>query len=269
MTTFKATTTRFTSMFTLMSMNKGGEALFNPIVMKVVEEKGETYIRMIAQDSANTCATAQKHRGFDITDINKTDILVNCDEIIEALKIFDPESEVEIEFGERTIIKNSEDDEDYNEVSFPSLQLEGIKISDQIPFKIKDGMPVLKSKATGKPLKFDVEANIPVKYIQSQIKSADFANISPRLFEMKFIDKDFELIVGNPDFYEKSVRMRTEIESKGKASVTYGNGYEQIFSSLTGEVIMFTGTNKPAWITKKDKNYIVQYMLAPAIIGQE
>jgi tRNA U55 pseudouridine synthase TruB len=270
MTTFKATANRFTEMFTLLSMGKSGEALFNPVILKVIEEeKGETYIRMLAQDSANTCATAQKHRGFEITDVDKFDIIVNCDEIIEALKIFTPESEVTIEFGERILIKNTEQSDDCNEVSFPSLQLEGISISDQIPFEIKNGMPVLKNKATGKSLKFDVEAKIPVKYIQSQIKSADFANISPRLFEMKFNNKDFELIVGNPDFYEKSVKMDTKIDSSGKANVVFGNGYEQIFSSLTGDAIVFTGTNKPAWITKKDKNYIVQFMLAPAIVESE
>ena len=267
MTTFTATATRFTEMFTLLSMGKTGEPLFNPVVLKVVEEEdSETYIRMLAQDSANTCAVAQKHRGFAITDVDKTDIIVNCTEVIEALKIFTPESEVTIEFGERILIKNSEDSDDHNEVSFPSLQLEGISISDQIPFEIKNGMPVLKNKTTGKVLKFDVEATIPVKYIQSQIKNADFANISPRLFEMKFDDKDLGLIIGNPDFYEKSVKMETEIESSGEANVVFGNGYEQIFSSLTGDVIVFTGTNKPMWITKKDKDYIVQFLLAPAII---
>lgn len=270
MTTFKATVNRFTEMFTLLSMNKVGEALFNPIILKVVEENGETYIKMLAQDSANTCATSQKHRGFDILDVDKTDIIVNCNEVIEALKIFTPESEVTIEFGERILIKNTEQSDDYNEVSFPSLQLEeNIKISDQIPFKIKNGMPVLKNKETGKLLKFDVEAKIPVKYIQSQIKSADFANISPRLFEMKFDDENFTLIIGNPDFYEKSVKKETKIESSGKANVVFGNGYEQIFSSLTGDVIVFTSTNSPTWITKKDKNYIVQFILAPAIVESE
>ncbi len=267
MTIFKATANRFTSMFTLLPTGKSGEALFNPVILKVIEEKdSETYIRMLAQDSANTCATAQKHRGFTITDVDKHDIIVNCVEIIEALKIFTPESEVTIEFGERILIKNTEESDDQNEVSFPSLQLEGVSISDQIPFEIKNGMPVLKNKATGKVLKFDVEATIPVKYIQSQIKNADFANISPRLFEMKFDDKDLVLVIGNPDFYEKSVKMETKIESSGEANVVFGNGYEQIFSSLTGDVIVFTGTNKPMWITKKDKDYIVQFLLAPAII---
>lgn len=266
MTTFKATAARFTEMFTLLSMGKTGEPLFNPVILKVIEEKGETHIRMLAQDSANTCAAAQKHRGFDISNVDKTDIIVNCVEIIEALKIFTPESEVEIEFGERILIKNSEESDDYNEVSFPSLQLEGVEISDQIPFEIKNGMPILKNKATGKALKFDVEATIPVKYIQSQIKHADFANISPRLFEMKFDDKDLGLIIGNPDFYEKSVKKETKIESSGKADVVFGNGYEQIFSSITGDVTAFTGTDKPMWITKKDKNYVVQFLLAPAIV---
>jgi len=269
MTTFKSTANRFTEMFTLLSMSKSGEALFNPVVLKIVEDDEETYIRMLAQDSANTCATAQKFRGITITDIDKTDIIVNCTEIVEALKIFDHESEVEIEFGERIIIKDSEESDDHNEVSFPSLQLEGVEISDQIPFEIKNGMPVLKNKATGKPLKFDVEATIPVKYIQSQIKNADFANISPRLFEMKFDENNLGLVVGNPDFYEKSVKLETEIESSGKAKTVFGNGYEQIFSSITGDVIVFTGTNKPMWITKKDKDYIVQFLLAPAIAESE
>lgn len=269
MTTFKSTANRFTEMFTLLSMNKGGEALFNPVVLKIIEENDEKYVRMLAQDSANTCATAQKHRGFGITDIDKTELIVNCDEVIEALKIFNPESEVEIEFGERILIKNSEESEDYNEVSFPSLQLEGIEISDAIPFEIKNGMPILKHKATGKSLKFSVESDIPVKYIQSQIKNADFANISPRLFEMKFDNADLSLIVGNPEFYEKSVKSETKIESSGKADVTFGNGYEQIFSSLSGDVKVFTGTNKPMWITKRDENYIVQFLLSPAIVESE
>ena len=83
---------------------------------------------------------------------------------------------------------------------------------------------------------------------------------------MKFDDKDLGLVIGNPDFYEKSVKMETKIESSGEANVVFGNGYEQIFSSLTGDVIVFTGTNKPMWITKKDKDYIAQFLLAPAII---
>ena len=264
-TIFKATTKQFTEMFTLLTMSKGGEAMFNPISISIVEESGkEPYIQMQATNQTNTCATAQKFRGISIHQHDNPDsrIVMDATEILKSLTIFDADKEIEIEFGDDNItISDTEAVEISDTIKLPVIDPGLVPISD-IAFEINNkGIPTKGDK----PMKFDITATILTDFIRAQIKRADFVNVSPRLFKMNFNGNELNLIVGDDsDAYSKSVRSTVAIEGKGKGVCVYGDGYQEIFGSLPDEVLFMASGGKPAWITSKTDNYICQFMLAPA-----
>lgn len=275
-TIFKATTERFTEMFNLLTLSKIGNAVFNPIVIEIVEEKGkEPYIRMQATNSTNTVATIQKHRNIEIHQYedSKHPIPMDALEILNALKLFEDKVVIEIEFAQDNIlIRDTENVKIKDEVKIPVIHLDSIKSYDENPpFKVDEkGIITLKNKATGKILKFDITSTIPTDIIRSQIKRADFANISPRLFQMKFQKNELKLIVGKGlNNYVKSVTSTVDVDSKGSGFCIYGEGYESIFNSLNGNILFMGSEQKPAWITQKEDDHIVQFLLASAIFEEE
>lgn len=264
-TTLKATTERFTEMFTLLTMSKGGEAMFNPISISIVEESGkEPYIQMRATNQTNTCATAQKFRGIEIHHRDNSDprIVMDAAEILKALSMFDADREIEIEFGyDNVTISDTEAVDISDTVKLPAID-PGFVAKGDIAFGINDkGLPTKRDK----PMSFDITATIPTDFIRAQIKRADFVNVSPRLFQMEFNGNELNLIVGDDsDAYSKSVRSTVAIGGKGSGVCVYGDGYQEIFSSLSGEILFLASGGKPCWVTSKTDNYICQFMLAPA-----
>lgn len=278
-TIMKAKTSKFQEVFRLLTLSKGGEAMFNPIIVEVVADKGQPYIQMSATNETNTVSTIQKHKGIEIReddkseDEGKSQIAMNAVEILGSLSLFNPDSEIEIEFGsDNVIIQDIEDVELKNRVKIPGQHPDTVTTHlDSLPFEIdKKGVALLKNKATGKMLRFDIVATIPTDFIRAHIKRADFANISPRLFEMKFDKNELKLIVGNDsDAYSKSVELTTQISGKGNGTCTYGDGYEAIFQSLTGDVLFMGSDGTPCWITQKEDEHIVQFLMAPAMIKED
>ena len=276
MTIFKATTKRLKDMFNLLTLSKIGNAVFNPIVIEIVEENGkEPYVRMQDTNSTNTVATIQKHRNIEIHQYEGSEsrISINALEILDALKLFDDGVEIEIEFGQDNIlIRDTENVEIKDEVKIPTISLDSVESYDENPpFKTDEkGVIELKNKNTGKVLKFDVISTIPTDLIRSQIKRADFANIEPRLFQMNFNGNNLKLVVGDDsDNYSKSVKSTVEISGKGSGLCVYGDGYEAIFNSLNGDILFMGSEQKPAWITQKEDDHIVQFLLAPAIFDRK
>ena len=87
---------------------------------------------------------------------------------------------------------------------------------------------------------------------------------------MAFNGNKLKLVVGNDsDAYSKSVDLTTQIIGKGKGTCTYGDGYEAIFQSLTGDVLFMGSNRAPCWITQKEEEHIVQFLMAPAIIDED
>lgn len=263
-TIFKATTERFQQMFELLTMSKMGEPLFNPIAIKIVEEKGkEPYLQMKATNVTNTAATIQKHRNIEIQqyDNPKDQIAVDGIEILQALTIFNKDNEIEIEFGENDItIRDIDMVEISDTVKMPMIDPDYVS-SRELPIKVNNGMPVINDNV----VKFDINVTIPVDFIKAQIKRANYVNVSPRLFSMDFNDNELKLMVGDDtEAFTKSVKSTVTIDGKGSGNCTYGDGYEQIFGSLFGEVLFMSTTGQPCWITQKEDDYIVQFMLAPA-----
>ena len=264
-TTLKSTTERFTEMFNLLSMAKSGEPMFNPISVTIIEEKGkEPYLQMRTTNATNTVATSQKFRGISIHQHDNPEprIVMDAIEILKSLKMFDTDKEIEIEFGADNItISDTEAVEISDTITLPALDPEFVPEND-ISFEINDnGIPTKGDK----PMSFDITATIPTDFIRAQIKRADFVNVSPRLFVMDFDENKLDLIVGDDaDAYSKSVKSTVAIDGKGSGRCVYGDGYEQIFGSLSGEVLFLASAGKPAWVTSKNDNYICQFMLAPA-----
>ncbi len=266
-TILKTTTERFREMFELLTMSKGGEALFNPISLHIIDDdEKKPYLRMEATNGTNTVITAQKLRNIDIHQDDDSDprIVADAMEIIESLKLFDSDKEIEIEFGpDNVIIRDTETVEISDTVTLPAINREYVS-DDEIPFEINDkGIPIVKDKA----MKFIISANIRTDFIRAQIRRADFVNVSPRLFMMNFNKNELNLIVGNDsDAYSKLVKSTVAIGGKGSGACIYGDGYEQVFKSLSEDVLFMANADQPCWITSKTDNYICQFMLAPAFI---
>lgn len=269
-TIFKATTEHFQQMFTLLSMSKGNEPLFNPISVTIVEEdEKKPYLQMRATNATNTCATSQKFRSIEIHQHDNPEprIVMDAMEILNSLKMFDPNKEIEIEFGADNItISDTETVEISDTITLPALDPEFVPEND-IAFEINDkGIPDMKGKA----MNFDITATIPTDFIRAQIKRADFVNVSPRLFVMEFDGNELNLIVGNDsDAYSKYVKSTVTIDGKGSGMCCYGDGYEQIFGSLSDKVLFMASGGKPAWITAKTDEYICQFMISPAFLDSD
>ncbi len=275
-TILKATTKRLRNMINLLTLSKIGDPVFNPIVIEIVEEDGkEPYIQMQGMNSTHTVATIQKHRNIEIHQYEKSEshISLNGLEILDVLKIFGDEDGIEIEFGQdSTIIRDTENVKIKDDVQIPTIPLAAIESYDATPpFKTdQKGVIEIKNKNTGKKLKFDIASTIPVDYIRAQIKRANIINISPRLFQMSFQKNELKLIVGDvTDSYSKSVTSEVDIIGKGSGTCTYGDGYEAIFGSLDGNVLFMASEHSPAWITQKEDDHIVQFLLASAISEED
>ena len=270
-TTFKAPTKQLRNMFNMLTLSKIGDAIFNPIVIEVVEEKGkEPYVKMQATNSTNTVACIQKHRNIAIEHDGDPHIPVNGIDVLDALRLFDEEAIIEIEFGQDEIlIRDTENVKIKDEVKIPIPHLDTVEsYNENPPFKTDaKGVIELKNKKTGKLLKFDVVSTIPADFIRAQIKRADFAKLAPRLFQLTFDGPELKLIVGNDsDSYAKSVTSTVDIDGKGSGTCTFGEGYEAIFGSLDGSVLFMSSEQSPAWITQKEEDHIVQFLLAPAVV---
>lgn len=270
-TTLKAETAKFQEVFRLLTLPKSGTPMFNPIIIDVMTEGNEPYIQMKAVNETNTVSTSQKHRGIQIhqDDNDGSQIAMDGTEILDALGLFNSDSEIEIAFGsDNVIIRDVGDVELKNRIKIPAQHYDSVTTyAGDLPFKVDNkGIAQIKNKATGKPLIFNIVATIPAEFIKAQIKRADFANVSPRLFQMVFEGNKLKLVVGDDsDAYSKSVDLTTQISGKGKGICTFGDGYEAIFQSLNGDVL-FMGSNKaPCWITQKEDEYIVQFLVAPAM----
>ena len=264
-TILKSTTDRFVEMFNLLSMSKSGEPLFNPISVTIVEEKGkEPHLQMRATNATNTVATSQKFRGIEIHQHDNPEprIVMDAMEILKSLKMFDPIREIEIEFGPDNItINDTESVEISDTITLPVLDPSFV-LENDVAFEINaKGIPTMKGKA----MPFDITATIPTDFIRAQIKRADFVNVSPRLFVMDFNENELNLIVGDDsDAYSKSVKSTVAIDGKGAGRCVYGDGYDQIFSTLFDNILFMGSSGKPCWITAKTDNYMCQFMLAPA-----
>jgi len=263
MTKFIGKTKQFKTMFEIISTGNK-DPLFRNVVMKISEK----HVEVQTTNISNTVATSQKHRGFEIEDINEKEVPVDCEEIIEALKLFDDSVRIQIEFTRNKIIISDIDDVEMKDiVSIPSIDMESV-VNQGLPFKIKSGVAELKNKNTGEILEFDIKATVPVKYLQAQIKRADYASIVPRVFDMKFNDNNLTLVVGNPESYTKSVRTEVTIEGSGSGDLLFADGYEQVFQALNGSVIIHGKSHSPIWITRKTDDYIAQYLIAPATMEE-
>lgn len=274
-TILTAETSKFQEVFRLLTLSKSGNPMFNPIIIDVVAEDKKPYIQMKAVNETNTVSTIQKHRGIEIRqdDDSESQIAMNATEILNALTLFNPDSQIEIEFGsDNVIIRDIEDVELKNRVKMPAQSYDSVAVyMDELPFKIdKKGIAQIKNKATGESLEFDIVATIPSDFIKAQIKRADFANLSPRLFQMAFNGNKLKLVIGDDsDAYSKSVDLTTQIIGKGEGTCTYGDGYEAIFQSLTGDVLFMGSNRAPCWITQKEEEHIVQFLMAPAIVDED
>lgn len=269
-TILKAPTKQMKDMFNILALSKTEDAVFDPLVIEIVDVDKEAYIQMQATNQTHTVATIQKHRNIEIEHDGDPFIPVNATEILDALKLFDDAAIVEIEFEDSSIlIRDTENVKIKDEIKIPSPHIEGIESYDNTaPFKVNDkGVIELKNKATGKILKFDITATIPTDFIREQIKRANFAKVEPRLFKLEFDGNELKLIVGDDaDTYSKSVTSTVDIDGKGTGACMYGDGYEAIFGSLDGSVIFMGTADSPAWITQKTDDHIVQFLLAAAVV---
>ena len=45
----------------------------------------------------------------------------------------------------------------------------------------------------------------------------------------------------------------------------YAYGFDNVFTTLKGDVKIFTGKNMPLWVVKQDSDFQARYMLTPVV----
>ena len=85
-------------------------------------------------------------------------------------------------------------------------------------------------------------------------------------FPFSISNNQFEIQIGDEksNMIRKIVPAQIElIKEEEKITASYGFGISHIFSNLEGTVSIYLDTNSPMWVEKIDKNFKVDYLLAP------
>lgn len=257
-----ATTKDFMEMFSTMSM----DGLYNPIVMTV--KKG--IIGMVAKDTADTTITTQKYKDFTIEDEIDEKLVFDTDEMLNSFKLFKSGEEITISLIDNTIvIANNDDSEMSDVITIPQMDTSVIDVME-FPYKIVKGIPTITNAASGESIDFTtITAKMPVKYLQEVVKRAGFVDVTPRIYKMDIEGGKITTRVGEKNRYQKSVETTFKVEGTGKGALIFGNGFEEMVKTMSGEITMNAMPGAPVWFTIKNKSNIVHVLMAPAMELEE
>lgn len=256
-----ATQSKFVEMFNIMNMS----GLFNPVVVSVKKN----IISMVGRDDADTVLTVQKYKNIKIEDGTDTEIVFDTEEMIGALKLFKPEEDISISILDNSIIIANSDTAEINDVlTIPQIDIDTID-TPKFPFKIVKGLPVITNKASNEKIEFSINATIPIKYLEKLVKRADFAGINPRIYNITIGDNKLCGLIGSPNNYQKSVKTTVDITCEGSGELLFGSGFEEMISTLSGNIRIDALPGAPAWVTYKTDNNIVYILVAPAMEIEE
>lgn len=252
---------KFVEMVSTMHMN----GLFNPIVMTVKKN----IISMIGRDDADTVITVQKYKHIEIIDGTDEKIVIDPEEMLNAFKLFKSDDEITVTTLDDLITIANVDEAEINDViTIPRIDISTVDAAE-FPYKIKSGLPIITNKATGEQVKFVINATIPVKYLTEFVKRANFTGINPRIYKLNIDENKLRGVVGESTKYQKSVTTTVNITGEGSGELIFGNGFEEMISTVSGDITINALPGAPAWITYKSSKNIVYVLIAPAIEIEE
>lgn len=247
----------FVDMFTTMNMS----GLFNPIVLSV----NKNTISMTGRDDGDTTLASMRFKGITIEEPEDIKVVFDPTEMLNGFKIFKSDEVVSMLISENTIVIANADTSEINDVlTIPQIDIESVN-APEFPFKIIKGLPQIKNKVSGELLEFNINATIPIKYLAELIKRANFTEVTPKIYEITIGDGKLNALVGSKNDFQKSVTSTINITHEGSGKLLFGAGFEEMVTTLSGDITINAAEGAPVWFTSKSDNNAIYTLIAPAI----
>ena len=189
--------------------------------------------------------------------------------MLNAFKLFKSEDKITVTMLDDMItIANAVDAEINDVITIPRIDISTVD-TPEFPYKITNGLPIITNKATNEQVEFSINATIPVKYLNEFVKRANFTNINPRIYKVSIDGDKLRGVVGESSKFQKSVTTTVGITGEGSGELIFGNGFEEMVSTMSGDITINASPGTPAWVTFKSAENIVYVLIAPAIEIEE
>lgn len=228
-----------------------------PLFTEVVLEIDQEIISISCADTTKAVGTNQEYRGFNIE--GSKNIPIDTVSISEALKLFDDGDDLKFEYDSNRIVLSADSNGKKDQIVIPAPDIDNI--NSQFPVKFTDDSIII----NGNEMKFDARVIVNAKYIQNQIKKANYVDALYHEYSIDINNNTLILSVGNMDKFELSTSTEIEVEGTGIAQSKYMHGYDDIFKSLSGDVTIQINENKPMYVSQVTDNYSIKFLIAPII----
>ena len=252
MTQITGTTKDFKQMFEMI-MCGSKYPLFQNVILEIDEN-----ISVNSMDQTRAVGMHQEYKNFEIE--GSADIPIDTVAIYEAIKFFDLNTSIKLIHEDNKIILKSNSEHKKDKITIPTLKLDEISNKSQIEFTNNSII------INDNEMKFDAHVMIDVLHIKDQIRKGNYVNNLNPEYVIIINGNKLTLIVGNPDDYETSTSTEITVEDgSGNCQSTYAHGYNDIFKSLDGNVMIYINNSKPMMISQITDKYTVQFLIAPTI----
>lgn len=251
MTIITGTVKEFKTMFEMiMCGNK------YPLFPSVILEINEETISINAMDQTRAVGTGQEYFGFQIE--GNTNIPIDTSSISEAIKLFNDNDTLKFIYDDNKIILESNSNNKRDKITIPPPEISEITNGSQIVFT--DNSIII----NGNEMKFDAYVKVNSSHIQDQIKKSVFVNNLYHEYGINIEGTKLTLTIGDPTNYE--ISSSTEIimeDGDGTAHSFYAHGYDDIFKSLSGDVVIYINERKPMLVVQTTDKYSIKFLVAP------
>lgn len=251
MTTITGSVKKFKTMFELI-MCGAKYPLFTDTILEIDSD----IITVNSVDSTRAIGTNQKYEGFEI--VGSKGIPIETIPIYEAIKLFDDNNLLTLEYDNNKITLFSNSNSEKNTVTIPCSDDTGSHKSN-IEFTTDSVM------VNGNKYMFDSHAIFDVKNIKNQIKMGNYVDNMYHEYIININENKLTLSVGDINNFEVSASSEIDCDGKGSSESKYSHGYDDIFKTLTGEIKIRMSTDKPLIVIKNTDDYSVKYLIAPTI----
>lgn len=253
MTKITGTVKQFKNMFEIiMCGNK--YPLFSNVLLEIDQET----ISVNSMDQTRSVMTNQKYTGFNIE--GGANIPIETISIYEAIKLFNDNDLLTFIYDDNRIVLSVDSGNKHDTITIPTFNVDEFDNPSQITFG-ENSITI-----NGNEMNFAACVTVNSSYIRDQIRKASYVNDSYHEYIINIDENKLKLIVGDPNNYETS--SSTEImveEGSGKAQSSYAHGYEDIFKSLNGDVVIHINDTKPMLVIQTTDEYSAKFLIAPTI----
>ena len=252
MTTITSTVKQFKSMFnTIMCGSK--YPLFDNVILEIDNES----ISVNGMDQTRAIGTNQKYTGFTIE--GSDNIPLDTTSIYEAINLFNDNDPLTLEYSDNGIVLSVDSNGEKDTIRIPTPNIDDI--NNNFPITFTENSIINNNNE----MKFVANVIVDTKYIQNQIKKANFVSSMYHEYAFSINENKLILTVGDPNNYETSASTEIEVRGNGIANSMYAHGYDDVFKALSGDVVIHINDNKPMLVVQTRDNYSIKYLIAPTI----